>query len=338
MARETKVGLLVGLAFIICFAVILANRGRDDTAASAGSVLSDAGSRVVTSLQDKLSRGIKPNPAQEPARHSAGVPTPTTGSELVLQEGAGPAGMQPPAASTPTLPRPPAGDGAVRTPLGPPVSPEVSDRTLASHIPAPAVSGFELQNGRSGAPPSGGVVSTGTQPPPSGKSESDSANASPGSSYTVASGDTLSKIAIAHYGNKSRSTVNAVFQANRKALENPDSLRAGLVLALPNLAGASRPNAAEPPKPATTRPKAETAKVEKSKKPADPPASGFRWYQVQKDDRLVSIAREQLGDGGRWKELHEMNKDKFPDPQKIREGVRIKLPAAKGMLASEGRR
>ena len=30
MARETKVGLLVGLAFIICFAVILANHGRQD--------------------------------------------------------------------------------------------------------------------------------------------------------------------------------------------------------------------------------------------------------------------------------------------------------------------
>ena len=28
MARETKVGLIAGLAFIICFAVILANRGQ----------------------------------------------------------------------------------------------------------------------------------------------------------------------------------------------------------------------------------------------------------------------------------------------------------------------
>ena len=28
MAGETKVGLLAGLAFIICFAVILANRGQ----------------------------------------------------------------------------------------------------------------------------------------------------------------------------------------------------------------------------------------------------------------------------------------------------------------------
>ena len=30
MARETKVGLLAGLAFILCFAIILANRGRQE--------------------------------------------------------------------------------------------------------------------------------------------------------------------------------------------------------------------------------------------------------------------------------------------------------------------
>ena len=30
MASETKVGLLVGLGFIVCFAVSLANRGREE--------------------------------------------------------------------------------------------------------------------------------------------------------------------------------------------------------------------------------------------------------------------------------------------------------------------
>jgi hypothetical protein len=42
----------------------------------------------------------------------------------------------------------------------------------------------------------------------------------------------------------------------------------------------------------------------------------------------MGIAREQLGDVRRWREIYELNKDKFPDPQFIREGVRIKLPAA----------
>jgi hypothetical protein len=52
----------------------------------------------------------------------------------------------------------------------------------------------------------------------------------------------------------------------------------------------------------------------------------------------MSIAREQLGDAARWKELHLLNRDKFPDPGRIREGVRIKLPAVKGLALAEPRR
>jgi nucleoid-associated protein YgaU len=65
-------------------------------------------------------------------------------------------------------------------------------------------------------------------------------------------------------------------------------------------------------------------------------AGSFRWYQIRKNDRYISIAREQLGDSNRWREIYELNKDKFPDPQRIREGVRIKLPQASTAIA-EGR-
>jgi len=44
-----------------------------------------------------------------------------------------------------------------------------------------------------------------------------------------------------------------------------------------------------------------------------------------------------LGDAARWRELHELNKDKFPDPKMIREGVRIKLPTTKVPAPAEGR-
>ncbi|MEK7756839.1 MAG: LysM domain-containing protein, partial [Planctomycetota bacterium] len=84
--------------------------------------------------------------------------------------------------------------------------------------------------------------------------------------------------------------------------------------------------------------KTEEAKNHPTKKSAEPPSATYRWYQVKKNDRYASIAREQLGDAGRWRELHELNKDKFPNPQSIREGVRIKLPAAKVLASAEGRR
>ncbi len=40
MASETKVGVVAGLAFIICFAVILANRGRQTVTDAPASYLS----------------------------------------------------------------------------------------------------------------------------------------------------------------------------------------------------------------------------------------------------------------------------------------------------------
>lgn len=54
--------------------------------------------------------------------------------------------------------------------------------------------------------------------------------------YTVVSGDTLGKIAKAHYGNAGKYPV--IFEANRPMLENPDRIYPGQVLRIPALADA----------------------------------------------------------------------------------------------------
>lgn len=51
--------------------------------------------------------------------------------------------------------------------------------------------------------------------------------------YTVQKGDTLSAIAQQHYGKASR--WHAIFDANRDQLEDPDLIRPGQVLKLPQL-------------------------------------------------------------------------------------------------------
>lgn len=51
--------------------------------------------------------------------------------------------------------------------------------------------------------------------------------------YTVVSGDTLSKIALAQYGNAMKYPV--IFEANRPMLENPDLIYPGQVLRIPPL-------------------------------------------------------------------------------------------------------
>jgi nucleoid-associated protein YgaU len=59
-------------------------------------------------------------------------------------------------------------------------------------------------------------------------------NPKPGATlYTVQSGDTLSKIAKAHYGDASKYPV--IFEANRPLLEDPDKIYPGQVLRIPKL-------------------------------------------------------------------------------------------------------
>lgn len=140
--------------------------------------------------------------------------------------------------------------------------------------------------------------------------------------YVVRSGDTLSKIALKGYGTKSPTVVEAIFKANQRVLESPDELKVGDELILPPVPGFGDPSLSQD---RGGRPSAEPDASEQNNK-EDPPEQRFRWYQVRKKDRYASIAREQLGDEQRWREIYELNKDKFPDANVIRPGVRIKLP------------
>jgi nucleoid-associated protein YgaU len=53
------------------------------------------------------------------------------------------------------------------------------------------------------------------------------------STYTVVSGDSLSKIAKRHYGDAAK--WKAIFEANRDLITNPDLIHPGQVLTLPSL-------------------------------------------------------------------------------------------------------
>lgn len=56
-------------------------------------------------------------------------------------------------------------------------------------------------------------------------------NVQPGLTYSVVSGDTLSKIAKRFYGDAN--AYNKIFEANRDQLSDPDKIKVGQVLRLP---------------------------------------------------------------------------------------------------------
>lgn len=347
MARETKVGLLAGLAFIICFAVILANRGREESLSNrtlpfqsaipasnpgldgqGGAVFGpkSSGTRVALPYPANPNLGGERRPASVEQSGVQPAVERSNGHEVVAQrDAANPRHTLParvdlqPAILENTVPltsqRPPQ-DAASR---------QVMEQTLddlAAKVGAPA----RTPNGAIPLAPPSGSKPLEVAPPPKKK-------------YTVTAGDTLSKIALAHYGSPSTGLVNSLFEANRSVLDKPDVLPAGAELVIPEVA----PSTSTAPKPAEavngktdskSKPNgrgSEAAKPkekEKEKIAQNSTMEAGRWYQVRKNDRYYSIARDQLGDGARWKEIHDLNKDKFPDPAMIREGVRIRLPQA----------
>lgn len=77
--------------------------------------------------------------------------------------------------------------------------------------------------------------------------------------------------------------------------------------------------------------KEEPVKKEESK--TETVAAKPTTYTVQSGDSLWSIAEKILGNGARWREIYNLNKDKIKDENKISKGWVLKLPAyAKGTV------
>ena len=59
-----------------------------------------------------------------------------------------------------------------------------------------------------------------------------------------------------------------------------------------------------------------------------PAASAQRTYTVQSGDTLSKIAKAELGDANAYMKIFNENKDQLSDPDKIKPGQVLKIPAA----------
>ena len=93
---------------------------------------------------------------------------------------------------------------------------------------------FSNVSGKADTVPAGKDKAAGKADFSNGRGSADSVPAdTQAGSYTVQKGDTLSAIAKQHYGKASH--WNAIFEANRDQLDDPDLIKPGQVLKLPEL-------------------------------------------------------------------------------------------------------
>ena len=67
-----------------------------------------------------------------------------------------------------------------------------------------------------------------------------------------------------------------------------------------------------------------TAETSEEDRPAE--QTQAKTYTVQGGDYLWNIAKKQLGDGSRWKEIHDLNRDKISNPNLIHPGLVLVMP------------
>ncbi len=114
-------------------------------------------------------------------------------------------------------------------------------------------------------------------------------------------------------------------QLNTLILENNDlrnrlaitSAPPGSVLSVP-----TRPGAAVTPATPTVTP----AAAPSTPPPTDLAAEPARYHTVREGDTLSRIAREYLGDGNRWPEILEANRDTLKDERSLRFGTKLRIP------------
>lgn len=145
---------------------------------------------------------------------------------------------------------------------------------------------------------------------------------STGSEYVVQKGDSLALIAKRKLGAESRWTE---IQSTNPGLD-PKRLAPGMTIKLP-AAGATvakAPTAANEPKSAP-KVAAKSTPVAKKATVASASKSASSTYTVKKGDLVRSIAKSQLGDENRWKEIVAANPGL--DPSKLAIGQKLKMPA-----------
>lgn len=241
----------------------------------------------------ELVRSNPHSPAMNPATGSdmavAGVPGHESGTVHRVADASTGAGSVPPGFVT----RPDAGVSGSNPPNqgNVPISPR-SD-SAASRPEARAAGGAPaVQN--AAAPSSGIAIPTG-----------------PVETHRVQPGDTLATLAQSYYGNSKYATF--LLESNPE-VKDPARLGVGTTVKIP-----PKPEGNPPEAPRTVRGTKEPS--------ATDAAPGGRTYRVQAGDSFYSIAKKELGDANRWKELFALNKQAVKgDATNLQIGQIVKLP------------
>jgi nucleoid-associated protein YgaU len=322
MTRETKIGLLVGLAFIIVIGILLSDHLTSSTEPPQAA-LANAGNTVRQGVTSPGSPAPAPAPVEPPVNTAPQNPVPTQ-SELVpgpdpvqiVKVGPGPAA---PSVDGSDSTQAAAGNHADPQPGRKPESQQVevagADAPTVTKVPpvasASPIDQLARQHGEEVVMLDGnGRPARANVSPVNMSREVGAVN-----EYKAEPGDSLSRMASRLMGANTKANRDAIIAANPSLRDNPNKVIVGRTYIIPS-AGAG------------------DAKLANSTPaPAEPPAqvasqSGEYWYTVKEGDSLWRIAKEQLGRGSAVAAIKELNQDILTGENRdvVSVGMKIRLP------------
>jgi nucleoid-associated protein YgaU len=357
MTRETKIGLLVGLAFIIVIGILLSDHMTSTTQPQQAK-LDEAAPNVRASVTSPAPVSPQPTPVTNVRPITPANPVPTqselrapvqpqqtvaaqqqqTGGVAQVQVG-GPAGSQtgspiairqdtPITPQTPQAPQP-------HNQQQEPIVAEGNGGNAGSSLANSSLEEFARGVGEPIVPANGGGNNSGNHATPPGRPADGNSAAAPtagGKEYVAQAGDSLSRIASRMMGANTKANRDAIVKANPSLQKNPDVIIEGRKYVIPGgvkvaSAPAAEANAggAKPASGGTAKAVPVTALVDPLPN-TSPAAGGGEWYVVKENDNLWKIAADQLGSGNAWQTIRDMNKDVLKGGDTVQVNMRLRLP------------
>lgn len=335
MTRETKIGLLVGLAFIIVIGILLSDHLTSATEPPQAQ-LAQAGGNVrsaVTVPGAPAAPTVAPAPQQQ-AHVTPQQPVPTK-EELtpkqppveIVQIGSG------------------AGQDHPKVTVEPPHTPitqnthDAGAKDPASLSAEQGVTGMDSNSPPTARPGDAKIPGSLTKIAESMGEELVPADGSPkptqagnttltqlpagAKTYKVEPGDNLARIAQKTMGAPSKANINAIIAANASLQQNPNLVVAGRTYVIPGLSAATvATNAPVAPLTPSTPPAKVVAPVI-----AERPTGPEYFYTVKAGDSLTKIAVTQLGTPAAVEALKDLNKEALKGGETIHPNMKLRLPA-----------
>ena len=333
MTKETRIGLVVGLGFIIMFGLVLTElTGTNREPAP-------------PSLSDDNKLAFAPVEEVSPAIGTGHDVVPLVGRPIsdppVAAQGTALSAVKP----QPPLPT------KVETPELPVSPPEV---VAEIHATPPVVA--EAAKTDKDTSPSEADLADAAKAIEDAKAKD---AAPPARQYTVQAKDTLIKIARKHYGAGKDREYKRIYEANKNILDSETALVAGQVLVIPPLPEAKPAKPSDKPAGKNAASDSQVAQVDidqlkdqlskldspagkevvagadkadasKSAVKADPAKpAGKGTYVVRKGDNIYKIARRVLKDDSKASigKLVNANKNKLTNPEKLQVGMKLEIPS-----------